>query len=44
MEDLEELNIDPNSPEWVVYVGMTLSKEFKLRLQKLLMAYKDAIT
>lgn len=41
-KDLEELNINPNCPERVVHVGRALSKEFKFRLQRLLIAYRDA--
>lgn len=37
-EDLEELGIDPNHPEWVVHVRRMLLKEFKAHLQKLLIA------
>lgn len=40
-KDLEELNIDPNCPKWMVHVRSALSKEFKRRLKELLIAYRD---
>lgn len=36
VEDLEELNIDPNCPEWVIHVRRALLEEFKLYLKKTL--------
>lgn len=32
MEDLEELNIDPNRPKWTIRVRKNLLGELKLRL------------
>lgn len=41
VEDLEKLNINPNHPKQVVYVGRALSKAFKLCLKGLLTTYRD---
>lgn len=44
VEDLEELCIDSDQPDQVIWVRLQLLEGLKLRLQKLLTTYRDAFT